>query len=58
MIMACIISFIGLLALSLLPNDKAHEWIKWGLYLMTVVFAFAIFVAWTLSMYPSSVPVL
>ncbi|KAJ9156528.1 MFS general substrate transporter [Pleurostoma richardsiae] len=48
MVLSCIISFIGLLALSLLPNDHAHEWIKWGLYLMTVVFAFAIFVAWTL----------
>ncbi|KAH8668885.1 major facilitator superfamily domain-containing protein [Xylariales sp. PMI_506] len=48
MVASCIISFIGLLCLSLLPNDSQHEWIKWGMYMMTVVFAFAIFVAWTL----------
>ncbi|KAF8146103.1 hypothetical protein K438DRAFT_2095782 [Mycena galopus ATCC 62051] len=30
---------VGILALSLLPNESKYKWIKWGLYLMTVTFS-------------------
>lgn len=46
---SCIPSFIGLLAMSLLPNEDEYKWTKWGMYLMTVVFVLALFLAWTLS---------
>ncbi|KAL3422436.1 major facilitator superfamily transporter [Phlyctema vagabunda] len=40
--------FVGLLAMALLPNDPSWKWTKWGLYLMTVPFVLALFLAWTL----------
>lgn len=46
---ATIPPFVGLLALSLLPNTDAYMWTKWGLYLMTVPYVLSLFIAWTLS---------
>ncbi|GJP89469.1 hypothetical protein CBS63078_8643 [Aspergillus niger] len=51
MIASCIIPFIGLLVMSLLPNTPEYKWIKWGMYIMTVVFSLAIFLGWSLSTY-------
>lgn len=45
---ACIPPFVGLLALSLLPNTPEYKWVKWGMYLITVPFVLALFLAWTL----------
>lgn len=45
---ACVPPFVGLLALSLLPNTPQYKWIKWGMYLITVPFVLALFLAWTL----------
>jgi hypothetical protein len=28
--------FIGLIALSMIPNSPANKWTKWGMYLITV----------------------
>jgi len=41
--------FVGLLALSLLPNTPAYMWTKWGMYLMTVPYVLSLFLGWTLS---------
>ncbi|KAJ7867258.1 major facilitator superfamily domain-containing protein [Mycena leptocephala] len=41
-------AFVGILALSLLPNEPKYKWTKWGLYLITVTFALSLFLAWTL----------
>lgn len=49
MIISCILSFVGLLVMSLLPNTDEYKWVKWGMFLMTVVFSFAIFLGWSLS---------
>lgn len=46
--------FIGLLAMSLLPNTPEYKWTKWGMYFMTVPFVLALFLAWTLSELPIS----
>lgn len=40
--------FIGLIALSMIPNSPATKWTKWGLYLITVPYVLALFLAWTL----------
>ena len=48
---SCVPPFIGLLALSLLPNTDAYKWTKWGMYLITVPYVLALFLAWTLSKY-------
>ncbi|KAI4597701.1 hypothetical protein KJ359_003976 [Pestalotiopsis sp. 9143b] len=48
MIISCILSFVGLLVMSLLPNTDEYKWVKWGMFLMTVVFSFAIFLGWSL----------
>lgn len=45
---ACIPPFIGLLGMSMLPNTPEHQWTKWGLYVLTVPFVLALFLAWTL----------
>lgn len=45
---ACIPPFVGLLALSMLPNSPEYKWTKWGMYLITVPFVLALFLAWTL----------
>lgn len=50
---ACVPPFVGLLALSLLPNTEAYKWTKWGLYLMTVPYVLSLFLSWTLSEYIS-----
>ncbi|KAJ6632476.1 major facilitator superfamily domain-containing protein [Mycena sp. CBHHK59/15] len=50
---AMIPPFIGLLTLSLLPNEPQFKWTKWGMYLMTVPFVLALFLAWTLSEFTS-----
>lgn len=51
MIISCLLSFVGMLVMSLLPNTAEYKWIKWGMHVMTVVFNFDIFIAWSLSMY-------
>ncbi|KAI9047893.1 hypothetical protein LZ554_007695 [Drepanopeziza brunnea f. sp. 'monogermtubi'] len=45
---ATIPPFVGLLALSLLPQDPSLKWTKWGLFLMTVPTVLSLFLAWTL----------
>ncbi|KAK3621088.1 hypothetical protein LTR56_023014 [Elasticomyces elasticus] len=45
---SCITPFIGMLALAFLPNTDAYKWTKWGMYLITVVYVLALFLAWTL----------
>lgn len=40
--------FVGLIALSMLPNSPDTKWTKWGLYLITVPYVLALFLAWTL----------
>ncbi|KAK5110532.1 hypothetical protein LTR62_005724 [Meristemomyces frigidus] len=40
--------FVGMLGLAFLPNTSANKWTKWGLYLITVPFVLALFLAWTL----------
>ncbi|KAK5133332.1 hypothetical protein LTR08_007857 [Meristemomyces frigidus] len=40
--------FWGMLALSFLPDTDAYKWTKWGMYLSTVPFVLALFLAWTL----------
>lgn len=40
--------FIGLIALSMIPNSPANMWTKWGMYLITVPYVLALFLAWTL----------
>jgi ACS family allantoate permease-like MFS transporter len=40
--------FIGLIALSMIPNSPANKWTKWGMYLITVPYVLALFLAWTL----------
>ena len=40
--------FIGLIALSMIPNSPATKLTKWGLYLITVPYVLALFLAWTL----------
>ena len=44
----CIIPFVGMLVLSLLPNEPEYKWIKWGMFMLTIVFNLATFVAWSL----------
>jgi MFS transporter, ACS family, allantoate permease len=46
---ATIPPFVGMLGLAFLPNTDAYRWTKWGLYLITVPFVLALFLAWTLS---------
>ncbi|RAO69017.1 uncharacterized protein BHQ10_005029 [Talaromyces amestolkiae] len=53
MIASCIIPFVGMLVMSLLPNTAQYKWIKWGMYVMTVVFSLSIFIGW--SLIPSNV---
>ncbi|KAK6388446.1 hypothetical protein LTR65_007950 [Meristemomyces frigidus] len=40
--------FVGMLAMSFLPNTPAYKWTKWGMYLITVPFVLALFLGWTL----------
>lgn len=40
--------FAGFLGMSLLPNDPAIKWTKWGCYFITVPFVLGLFLAWTL----------
>lgn len=46
---SCVPPFVGLLGMSLLPNQPRYRWTKWGLYLITVPYVLALFLAWTLS---------
>ncbi|KAE8454107.1 hypothetical protein EG329_005030 [Mollisiaceae sp. DMI_Dod_QoI] len=48
MALSTVPSFVGLLAIALLPNTAHYKWIKWSLYLITVSFILALFLAWTL----------
>ncbi|KAK5113733.1 hypothetical protein LTR85_010750 [Meristemomyces frigidus] len=45
---ATIPPFVGMLTMSLLPNTAEYKWTKWGMYLITVPFVLALFLAWTL----------
>lgn len=40
--------FAGFMGISLLPNDPAHKWTKWGCYFITVPYVIALFLAWSL----------
>ena len=40
--------FVGMIAMSLLPNKPEYKWTKWGMYFLTVPFVLALFLAWTL----------
>ncbi|EIN14733.1 MFS general substrate transporter [Punctularia strigosozonata HHB-11173 SS5] len=40
--------FAGLMGLAFLPNTAEFRWTKWGMYMMTVPFVLALFLAWTL----------
>ncbi|OLN97808.1 putative transporter C417.10-like protein 3 [Colletotrichum chlorophyti] len=40
--------FAGFMGMSLLPNDPAIKWTRWGCYFMTVPFVLAVFLALTL----------
>ena len=53
MIVGCILSFIGMLVMSLLPNTSEYKWTNWGIFLMTVVFNLPIFLGWSLGKLPS-----
>lgn len=48
MALATIPPFVGMLGMALLPNTAHYKWTKWGLYLITVPFVLALFLAWTL----------
>ena len=49
---ATIPPFVGMLGMSLLPDTDEYKWTKWGMYLITVPFVLALFLAWTLSKHP------
>jgi MFS transporter, ACS family, allantoate permease len=49
MIISCVLPFVGMLVMSLLPDTTEYKWVKWGMYNMTVVFSLAIFLGWSLS---------
>lgn len=49
MVISCILPFVGLLVMSLLPNTTGNKWIKWGMFDMTVVFSLALFLGWSFS---------
>lgn len=53
MALATIPPFVGMLGMALLPNTPHYKWTKWGLYLITVPFVLALFLAW--SLIPSNV---
>ncbi len=48
MIISCIIPFIALLVMSILPDSPEYKWIKWGMFDITVVFSLALFLGWSL----------
>ncbi|KAF7328846.1 MFS general substrate transporter-31 [Mycena venus] len=48
MAFATVPPFVGILALSLLPNEPDFKWIKWGMYLITVPYVLSLFLGWTL----------
>jgi MFS transporter, ACS family, allantoate permease len=41
-------AFTGFLVMSLLPDDPAYKWAKWGGYFMSVPYVISLFLAWTL----------
>ena len=49
MILCCLLPFVGMLVMSLLPNIPEYKWIKWAMFMLTVVFSLSIFLAWSLS---------
>ncbi|KEF60513.1 uncharacterized protein A1O9_02074 [Exophiala aquamarina CBS 119918] len=44
----CVLPFVGMLVMSLLPNGPEYKWIKWGMFMCTIVFSLATFLAWSL----------
>lgn len=48
MLFSCFPSLAGFLGMSLLPNDPALKWSKWGCFFITVPFVVTTFLAWTL----------
>ncbi|KAH9897483.1 major facilitator superfamily transporter [Xylariomycetidae sp. FL2044] len=48
MLGSCLPSLAGFLGMSLLPNDPATKWSKWGCFVITVPFVVTTFLAWTL----------
>jgi hypothetical protein len=45
---SCAPAFVGLLMLSRLPNTARYKWTKWGMYVTSVPYVLALFLAWTL----------
>jgi ACS family allantoate permease-like MFS transporter len=54
MVWSCILPFVGLLVMSMLPNEPKNKWIKWGMFDMTVIFSLSLFLGWSLSEYLAS----
>lgn len=54
MVVSCILPFVGLLVMSLLPNIPKYKWVKWGMFDITVVFSLALFLGWSLGMYTNT----
>ncbi|CAI0647288.1 unnamed protein product [Colletotrichum noveboracense] len=48
MIISCILPFVGMLVMSLMPNTPEHKWLKWGMFDITVVFSLSLFLGWSL----------
>ncbi|RTE80907.1 hypothetical protein BHE90_004598 [Fusarium euwallaceae] len=48
MIISCILPFVGVLVMSLLPNTPEHKWLKWGMFDITVVFSLSLFLGWSM----------
>ena len=51
MIASCVIPFVGVLMMSLLPNDPKNKWVKWGMFDITVVFSMALFLGWSMGQF-------
>lgn len=49
MIISCILPFVGVLVMSLMPNTPEHKWLKWGMFDITVVFSLSLFLGWSMS---------
>ncbi|SMR47252.1 unnamed protein product [Zymoseptoria tritici ST99CH_3D1] len=45
---SCVPAFVGLLAMSLLPNTPEYQWTKYAMYVITVPYVLGLFLAWTL----------
>ena len=56
MIISCIIPFVGMLVMSLLPNEESTKWLKYAMFILTVFFSLSLFLGWSFSKWPPSPP--